>query len=76
MLFYGIYAVTKYQLRTQFAPTMLISVGAIVGLIRVGLWSSNGEINAYNRQVYDKYKDEVQNPKYRGIKLHNNKKAY
>lgn len=75
-LFYGIYAITKYQLRTRTAPTLLLSTMAVVGLGKLGVYSSDKEINRLNKGLYDKYKDEVVLPKYRGLKLYSGKKAY
>ena len=42
----------------------------------MGLYSSNRDTRNLNRDLYNKYKDEVVNPKYRGLKLYNNKKVY
>ena len=57
-------------------PALIISGVAILGLMKVGLYSSNSEMSTYYKELYDKYKDEVVNPKYRGLKLYNNKKVY
>ena len=85
-LFYGIYAIAKYQKAsppgktqtTRFAtlPTLIFSVIATFSLAKLGLYSSNKEINNFNKYLYDKYKDEVVRPEYRGLKLHNGKKVY
>lgn len=76
-LFYGIYAIVKYQMKTKRnVPALIISGVAILGLMKVGLYSSNSEMSTYYKELYDKYKDEVVNPKYRGLKLYNNKKVY
>jgi len=47
-----------------------------MGFVKLGLYSSNRDMRVYYRELYDKYKDEVLNPKYRGLKLHKNKKIY
>jgi len=57
-------------------PTMIFSVIATFSLAKLGLYSSNKEINNFNRYLYDKYKDEVTKPQYRGLKLSNGKKVY
>lgn len=68
-LFYGIYAITKYQLQSRSGPALLVSICGIFGLIKLGLYSSNKEIDRNNTILYEKFKDEVQHPKYRGLKL-------
>ena len=84
-IFYMIYAVAKYKRsmpgKTQasrFAtmPTMIFSVIATFSLAKIGLYSSNNDINNFNRYLYDKYRDEVTKPQYRGLKLSNGKKVY
>lgn len=55
---------------------MIISGGIIVGLVKAGLYSSNQEMQMYYKELFIKFKDEVVNPKYRGLKLYKNKKAY
>lgn len=75
-LFYGFYAVMKYNLNTRIAPSLLISGISIGVLIKAGLYSSNKEMGSYYSELFDKYKDEVVNPKLRGLKLYGSKKAY
>ena len=57
-------------------PTLIFSVVATFSLAKLGLYSSNRDINAYNRYLYDTYKDEVTKPQYRGLKLSHGKKVY
>jgi hypothetical protein len=57
-------------------PTLILSVIATFGLARLGLYSSNRDINTFNKYLYDTYKDEVTKPLYRGLKLANGKKVY
>ncbi len=70
-VFYIIYAITKYNkastVKTQASrwstmPTLIFSVIATFGLAKLGLYSSNKEINTFNRYLYDTYKDEVIKP--------------
>ena len=63
-LFYGIYAIAKYQLPTsrRLMPTMGLSLFAIYGLVKLGLYSSNKDINALNKELYQQYKDDVTRP--------------
>ena len=76
-LFYGIYAITKYQLAgVRLLPTMVVASLAVGGLVNLGLSSSNRDINNYYRLLYEQYRDEVLRPQYRGLKLYNGKKAY
>ena len=47
-LFYGIYAIAKYQIKTvRMVPTMGLSILAIMGLTKLGLMSSNHDMNVY-----------------------------
>ena len=77
-VFYGIYAVAKYgrQSKKSTSQTLLFSIFAIGALTKVGLYSSNKDINQCNRNLFDKYKDEVTRPELRGLKLYNGKKIY
>ena len=76
-VFYGIYAISKYQLpQIKALPAMGVSLFSIVGLVKLGLSSSNGDIDACNRELYETYRDEVTKPEYRGLKLFNGRKAY
>ena len=45
-------------------------------LTKIGLYSSNKDINANNRELFDKYKDHVMRRDFRGLKLYNGKKVY
>ena len=38
--------------------------------------SSNSEMNVLYRDLYEKYRDEVLSPRYRGLKLKTGSKAY
>jgi hypothetical protein len=49
---------------------------AIAGITKMGLYSSNKDINANNRELFDKYKDHVMRRDFRGLKLYNGKKVY
>ena len=48
----------------------------IVGLSKLGLMSSNSEMDKIYRELYTKYRYEVLSPKYRGLKLKTGKKVY
>ncbi len=75
-VFYGIYAVAKYGRYKSTGQTLLFSIFAIGALTKIGLYSSNKDINNCNRELFDKYKDEVTKPELRGLKLYNGKKVY
>ena len=49
---------------------------SIVALTKIGLYSSNKDINAHNRELFDKYRDHVLRRDLRGLKLYNGKKVY
>ena len=49
---------------------------SIVALTKIGLYSSNKDINAHNRELFDKYHDHVLRRDLRGLKLYNGKKVY
>ena len=55
---------------------MVLALAAVGGLVRLGLSSSTRDINACNRELFDKYRDEVTRPELRGLKLHRGRKAY
>ena len=63
-------------MQTKFLPNLLLSGLTVLGLVKIGLYSSNKDMNIYYKELFDKYKDEVTNPKYRGLKLFKNKKVY
>eukprot|EP00347_Sterkiella_histriomuscorum_P000183 403376861 len=75
-LFYGTYAIVSYQSKKKLLPNIIISGMISNGYIRLGLYSSNNDIKQLNQRLYNEYKDEVVNPKYRGLKLYKNKKVY
>jgi hypothetical protein len=75
-VFYGFYAVSKYSYNARFGSSIILSGLGIGALIKLGLYSSNKDMSVYYHEIYEKYKDEVINPKYRGLKLYNSKKAY
>lgn len=76
-VFYGIYAVAKYgKAKKSTSQTLIFSLCAVAALTKIGLYSSNKDIYMCNRELFDKYKDDVMRPEYRGLKLYNGKKVY
>ena len=77
-IFFGLYAITRYsgKANKRAMPALIISGTGTLIIFKLGLYSSNKEIDQYNKELYDKYKDEVIHPKYRGLKLYKKKKAY
>jgi hypothetical protein len=69
--FFGIYAISKHGLKSTTIGSLFISGFSIYALVKIGLYSSDTAINALNKVVFEKYKDEVQHSKYRGVKLTN-----
>ena len=70
------FAVTKYTLRLKILPAVFVSGAAFYGLMQMGLFSSNRDINVYYGKLYEQYKEEVVKQEYRGLKLRGGKKAY
>ena len=76
-VFYGLYAVAKFQApQIKMVPAVGMACLGIAGMVKLGLYSSNSDIDAYYRKLFDQFKDEVTRPEYRGLKLFNGKKAY
>ncbi len=76
-VFYVVYAVCKYQMpQIRLLPTIGLTTLSIVGLVKVGLYSSNRDIDSYYSELYLKYREEVTRPEFRGLKLYNGRKAY
>jgi len=75
-LFYGSYAILKYQLSARLVPTVALSGLIVFGLFRLGMISSNREIRSLHQELFNKYRDEVTKPQYRGLKLYNARRIY
>ncbi|CDW76649.1 UNKNOWN [Stylonychia lemnae] len=75
-LFYFSYAIVSYQYRSRLLPNMIICSGICLGFTKLGLYSSNKDMSIYYKELFDKYKDEVLDPQFRGLKLHKQKKIY
>ena len=73
---YGSYAVLRYQYNFSVIKNLLASSFFIVLLGSLGTYSSEKEMKEVYTGFYNKYRDEVLLPKYRGLKLHNGKKIY
>ena len=71
--FMGFYGILRYH---YVYPAWISVIGSVIvcyGLIDVGLYSSNRDIDKYYKERYEQYKDDVTNPKFRGLKLINKK---
>jgi len=76
LLFFGVYAIGKYQFGLKVLPNLAFSGFTLYAMTRLGLYSSEREMKELNSRLYDEYKDEVLNPRYRGLKLTAGKKMY
>ena len=75
-IYYLTYAILRYQFSARLLPNIVLSGALIGGVLKLGMTSSNNKMERTFRELFAKYKDEVVNPKYRGMKLYDNKKAY
>ena len=72
----GCFAVTRYRLNWGVVRSTISSFAFLGGLSQIGLFSSNRDMKQLYKSLYEKYKDEVLSPKYRGLKLTSGKKVY
>jgi len=53
-VFYGVYAITKYQLPQQrMLPTVILSGLIIGGMVKAGLYSSTRDTDIYYKKLYE-----------------------
>ena len=72
----GFFALTRYHYNWGFMRSTFGSFAFIAALSQIGLISSNGDMRVLYRSLYEKYRDEVLSPRYRGLKLKTGKKVY
>lgn len=75
-VWYGFFAIYRYRFSFGVVKNFLASTSSIGVLVKIGLISSNKDMNTFYTLLYDKYRDEVLSSKYRGLKLYAGKKAY
>ena len=75
-VWYGFFAIFRYQYKLGVVKNFLASTGMIGLLVKIGLSSSEGDMKTCYQGLYEQYRDEVLLPKYRGLKLYGGKKAY
>lgn len=75
-LFYATYAILRYQMTARLLPNLIISGLFVLGVFKFGMISSNTELKKLQTEIFLKYQYEVIDPKYRGLKLSQGKKAY
>ena len=75
-LWFGSFAIFKYQLRLRMVSNFVASCGVVYAFNQLGLHSSNQAMRVYYQQLYDEYRHEVLSPQHRGKKLFAGKKSY
>ena len=75
-VWYGFFAIFRYQFKLGVVKNFVVSTGMIGVLVKIGLFSSDRDMKNCYSKMYEQYGDEVLSPKYRGLKLYGGKKAH
>ena len=68
------YAIFHFHFKLSPFTSMFCSGTSLFVLCSVGTFSSKNAMEKFYRELYGQYKDEVLDPKYRGLKLYDGKR--